>query len=234
MAQITTIETATSPTWSPDGSWIAFGAAKEEIFAIYGVEVDSQRVRELHTSDYPLSPAGFLRGGDALVFIERSPRSDVFALTLDESISAPSIVPVLETDEVEESAALSSDGRLLVYESERAGRRQIFVRDLENNRDVQVSPRGGMEPVWAKDGRTVLFRDSGDWSLAAASVVVDPQLRVAGQETLFPSGQYWLGFIEPAYDTRADGRLLMVRHREPGGPRDRLHVVVNFTGRLRR
>ena len=111
----------------------------------------------------------------------------MFALQLDGDLSAPSIAAILETDEVEESAALSIDGRLLVYESESAGRREVFVRDLETSRDIQVSTRGGMEPIWSKDGRTVLYRDSGDWSVTAATVVVDPQLRVDGQEKLFAS-----------------------------------------------
>jgi len=234
MGQITTVDSATSPAWSLDGAWIAFGAARGDLFAIYGVDIDSQTVRELHTSEYPLSPASFMRDDNALLFIERSPRSDVFALQLDGDLSAPSIAAILETDEVEESAALSIDGRLLVYESESAGRREVFVLDLETSRDIQVSTRGGMEPVWSKDGRTVLFRDSGDWSLTAVSVVVDPQLRVDGREKLFASTPYWLGFIDTAYDARADGKLLMVRHREPDAPADRIHVIVNFADRLSR
>jgi hypothetical protein len=234
MAQITTAETATSPAWSPDGTWIAFGAGKQDGFAIYRVDVRSQTVRELHDSEYPLSPAGFLSDGAELLFIERSPRSDIFALQLGDDLEEPSIRPILETVEVEESAALSEDGRLLVYESERAGRRQIFVRDLVNNQEIQVSPRGGMEPIWAAGGRTVLFRDSGDWNVAAASVAVEPQLRLLGLEARFPSAPYWMGFIEPAYDTTPDGKLLMVRHREPAAPPDRIHVIVNFDRRLTR
>ena len=230
MSQITTLETATSPEWSPDGTWIGFGAEKGDGFAIYRVDVSSQMVQELHASDYPLAPAGFLGDGAELLFIERSPRSDIFTLRLDDS----AITPVLETAEVEESAALSGDGRLLVYESERAGQRQVFVRDLQSGQEVQVSPRGGMEPMWARDGRTVVFRDSGDWSVSAASIVADPQLRLANHEVLFSSAPYWMGFMVPAYDTAADGKFLMVRHRDPGAPADRVHAIVNFASRLQR
>ena len=233
MSQITTVETATSPAWSPDGTWIAFGAVKEDRFAMYRVDVSSQAVRELHDSAYPLSPAGFMAGGSQLLFIERSPRSDIFTLDLNAASGDQAIAPVLETDEVEESAALSSDGRLLVYESERAGSRQIFVRDLTNGQEIQISPRGGMEPMWTKDGRTVLFRDSGDWSVTATEVALEP-LRVETAEPRFPSAPYWMGFIEPAYDTASDGRLLMVRHREPNAPDDRLHVILDFADRLQR
>jgi len=234
MAQITTVESATSPTWSLDGTWVAFGADKDARFAIYAVDIDSQTVSELHTSDHRLLPTAFTRDGTKLLFIEQSATSDVFTLELGGEGATPSIAAVVESEEGEEAATFSFDGRLLAYESESAGRREVFVRDLETSREIQVSTGGGQEPVWSKDSLEVVFRDSSDFWMTAASIVVDPELRVDGTEKLFASLPYWVGSTETAYDSTPEGGFLFVRHRAPDAPADRIHVILNFADRLPR
>ena len=122
----------------------------------------------------------------------------------------------------------------MLYESESAGRREIFVRDLVTGREIQVSNSGGMEPAWSRDRDEVFFRDTSDYWLKSARITRDPELRVSDQEALFTTTPYWMGLIETAYDTAAGGKFLMVRQRDPGASPDRIQVILNFTDRLSR
>jgi eukaryotic-like serine/threonine-protein kinase len=56
------------------------------------------------------------------------------------------------------NAVMSTDGRLLAYESNESGTSEVYVRPLrtDGNR-IQVSNGKGIEPQWLRDGRLVFY-----------------------------------------------------------------------------
>ena len=56
------------------------------------------------------------------------------------------------------AAALSPDGRWLAYTSDGTGRREIWVRPYPGpGAPARVSPDGGAEPRWSRDGGTLYY-----------------------------------------------------------------------------
>ena len=109
----------------------------------------------------------------------------------------------------------------------------MWVRPFPNISEGRwlVSPGGGQEPVWARDGGELFFRGGGH--LVATSVRTDPTFAVTGIDTLFSARQYYAHGPHPAYDVSPDGRrFLMIRDK--AGDVHELIVVENFAEELRR
>ena len=63
--------------------------------------------------------------------------------------------------------------------------------------------RGGVEPVWSRDGRRIFYRDNQQF--IEATVRTSPKFEVVSRQTLFED--HFLGFTLPHanYDVTADG-----------------------------
>ena len=142
----------------------------------------------------------------------------------------------------ERGAMLSPDDRWLAYESDSSGRFEIYVRPFPNVGDGQwqVSTGGGVQPLWARDGRE-LFYIAGDGSLMRVPVQPVGQAWSAGPPTkLLAGGYYDGGRIRQSrhYDVTADGkRFLMIKDSGSGeaapAPQT-LTVVQNWHEELKR
>ena len=67
--------------------------------------------------------------------------------------------------------AVSRDGRWLAYVSNETGRDEVFVRPFPNvnTGKWQISNEGGVEPVWAHNGRELFFRNRAMNEIAVAT-----------------------------------------------------------------
>jgi serine/threonine-protein kinase len=142
----------------------------------------------------------------------------------------------------ERGAMLSPDDRWLAYESDSSGRFEIYVRPFPNVGDGQwqVSTGGGVQPLWARDGRE-LFYLAGDGSLMKVPVQPVGQAWSAGPPAkLFAGGYYDGGRIRQSrhYDVTADGkRFLMIKdsgNAEVAPAPQTLTVVQNWHEELKR
>lgn len=96
---------------------------------------------------------------------------------------------LLATDFVERDAAFSPDGRWLAYSSNSSGRYEVYVRpfpDVES-RIWQVSTGGGRYPLWANNGRELVYRGGDRWVIAA-TYTADSVFNVQTREPLFDPG----------------------------------------------
>jgi eukaryotic-like serine/threonine-protein kinase len=108
--------------------------------------------------------------------------------------------------------AFSPDGRWVAYVNDQTGEAEIWVRPFPGpGSPVRLSPSGGHEPVWAKNGRELLYQQDG--SLFVVEVTsTTPEFRFSAPRLLFQGG----GFVPFAtntprtYDAMPDGSLLMV------------------------
>jgi hypothetical protein len=99
---------------------------------------------------------------------------------------------------------------------------------------VQISTEGGVEPVWARNGRELFFRN-GDRMMVAA-VETKAAFAAANPKLLF-EGQYATAFspLDRDYDVSSDGqRFLMIKASEEESGATQLNVVINWSDELRR
>jgi hypothetical protein len=99
---------------------------------------------------------------------------------------------------------------------------------------VQISTEGGTEPMWARNGRELFYRN-GDKMMASA-VQVKPTFAAAKPKLLFvrhyeATPQSFLA----NYDVSPDGqRFLMIKASEQESAATQINVVLNWSDELRR
>ena len=143
--------------------------------------------------------------------------------------------PFLQTPSNEYGPIFSPDGRSLTYVSDESGRNEIYVRPFPGpGGKVQISTEGGTEPVWARNGLELFYRN-GDKMMATA-VETRPAFAPSKPKLLF-EGHYETGLFafEPDYDVSPDGqRFLMIKAGEQESAATQLNVVLNWSDELRR
>ena len=137
--------------------------------------------------------------------------------------------PIVNTRFIEGigGASLSPDGQWLAYTSNATGRVEVWIRPFPGPGNAhRISPNGGADPVWSKDGRE-LFYVSGRQMMAvriAPGPVLDFSTAVALFESPYPHRQ----FVASVYDVAADGRFLMMKPVNRTTAPPGFHVLVNW------
>ena len=181
-------------------------------------------------------PSSWSSDGRVMIFTDSL---DITLLRLDGN---GELEPLLGTRFNELQAALSPDDRWLAYTSDEAGRSEVFVVPFpEASPKRQISTEGGAEPMWARDGRELFYRN-GDKMMAVA-IDTEPELSSAKPVLLF-EGPYaqdeslTSSFETPLitnYDVAPDGEgFIMIQQEERGGSRAELEVVLNWFEELER
>ena len=233
-----------SPVWSPDGREIAFShLMSEDPRAAVRAADGSGAIRQLPTSgedaEFPnaISPDGrYLlytvsydtdRGGT-----RRRGTADLWIVPLDGSSPAR---PWFESPARECSAALSPDGRWAAYVSDETGRNEVYVRSFPDaGAKLKISQDGGIEPVWTRDGREIVFRNPPRFLAAEFRAGTGP---AAGTPRILFSAPLASGggrSDEPrVYDVTRDGDEFVAIRNEPVASAElRLGVVTHWTATL--
>ena len=208
-----------TPVWTPDGSRIVY----EVDGGLAWVSADGGSPPEPvgprgHFHAHAWSPSGNLIAVDmqASRLVELTPGTDAEPRPLDQSRDGEGI-----------SAALSPDGRWLAYVSNVTGQWEIWVRAYPGpGAPARISPNGGSEPLWARDGRTLYYVEGR----ALMAVTVDAS---TGFEFGAPAHLFEDDFRQfqqpPSYDVAADGRFVTIRS-DATPP---ISVLLNWSGLFR-
>ena len=190
-----------TPVWTPDGSRIVYEADG----GLAWVSADGGSPPE------PVGPRGHFHAhawsptGDLIAV-------DVQASRLVELAPDPDADPrPLERNRVGEGfdAALSPDSRWLAYVSNVTGQWEVWVRAYPGpGAPVRISPNGGGEPVWARDGRTLYYVEGR--ALMGVTVDSSTGFEFDAPVRLF-EGDFRQFLQPPSYDVAADGRFVTIR-----------------------
>jgi serine/threonine-protein kinase len=201
-----------TPAWSPDGQWIAYAGwcgTGEENRCVYQRRSDGSGEPDvLWKADTHVHVTDWSPDGRTLVLesihVER--RGDI--LLLDVGGSKPR--DYLTTAFAEQAGRVSPDGRWLAYQSFESGRSEIYLQSFPApGNKMPVSTDGGIQPVWARDGRELYFRSPTHVMAArigaAGALTVDRPVALFRDTYLRPQGDNHTG-----YDVFADGRFLFI------------------------
>ena len=215
-----------TPIWTADGERVTFSSNRNGPLNLFTVPIDGSRTPErLTTSEYLQIPGSWSPDGTTLAFVEQRPASgrDIWLLG---SSSQP--IPWANSAADESSPRFSPDGRVIAYVSDVSGRAEVYVRG--RNAAVPghlISTQGGMEPVWARDGRTLFYRAS-ERIMSVAILGTEP-LRIG------PRGEAFAGPVQPGtFDTAnydvltSTGRFVTVAGPASSPPAEGFRVVVNW------
>jgi eukaryotic-like serine/threonine-protein kinase len=128
-------------------------------------------------------------------------------------------LPLLQTGSAERNGVVSPNGRWLAYESNAAGRFDIYVRPFPNvgaGGLWRISPAGGTRALWARSGQE-LFYVAPDGALMAVRVDARSDTWLAGSPARIIEGPYETRGLRGirTYDVSDDGRRFLMVKQAP-------------------
>jgi serine/threonine-protein kinase len=247
MTRLTTHWDNYNPVWSSDGDVLTFSSNRNGSEAIWQMRTDGGGRPELFIDVDLGSYAGSWDPAGrwfAYSVLSASTGSDIWIWSREER---PQSRPLLETPFQEAYPAFSPDGNWLAYVSDASGRAEVYVQPFPaTGQKWQISGGGGDFPLWAPDGRELLYwRGSG---LISAALTTQPAFVPTRERELV---QTEFSDILSWNVVPDGGRFLVVGRRESGdagsgasfrGGRkyraapgvSELHVVVDWFQEIRR
>jgi hypothetical protein len=225
------------PVWSADGLSIAYTAATGTAAHIRRVRADGSQVGSYEVlleggggvHEFVCGPEerGYLfREGNANLGLADLRFLDLETDSLHEDF--------LATEFNERAVTLSPDGSWMAYVSDITGWDQVYVRpfpDRLSNRKV-VSTDGGIEPMWAHNGRELFYRDPEDGWLMAATFSTADGFTVEDRVRLFDATPYRRHAHWHGYDVARDDQRFVFWRRNTGDSELSLVLILNFFAEL--
>jgi TolB protein len=169
---------AFEPTYSPDGTRIAFerhGPTGEDAGAICIYTIRDGAVECVTDGSTDERQPNWSPAGDRIVFQGRSPRGDVDIFTIDLATRERRDVTDSPADDTD--ASFSPDGARIVYSSDEGGIdvANLFVIPTAGGEPTRVTRADGWydgAPAFAPDGRSIAFESrDGDADGSAGTVI---------------------------------------------------------------
>jgi serine/threonine-protein kinase len=211
--RLTSSSISDRPEWTPDGASVLYRTNRGARSAIWWQPADLSTVASplLASGSHDYYEAVISPDGGTLVYQQddgAAGQADVKSRPMTGDTAARSIAA---SEFVEAQARISPDGKWIAYVTDASGRSEVVVQPFPGpGGRVQVSVGGGSEPVWARDGRRLFYRDGRH--LVAATISTSPAFVVTGRTDLFPDTYMFARAPHANYDVSLDGtRFLMVK-----------------------
>ncbi len=225
--------------WTPDGKRIVFNSTRfggPMAFLLWKPADGSIPAERFAVGEYNQQPKSWSANGKLLVLTEGvNPVTgmDIWMLRI-EGDRKPE--PFLNSRYNEIHPIFSPDGRWIAYVTDESGREEVYVRPYPGPGNITtISTDGGMEPVWAPDGKELYYRDVSGYKMMAVSFITEPDLRIGKPRLLF-EGKYkgsWPWGRN--YDIAPDGkRFIMITDEEEKQMPTQINVVLNWFEELKR
>jgi len=216
----------TEPVWSPDGRMIAHSSSRGLHYAAYWQPADGsgEPVPLVEGSAFDQWPSSFSPDGKVFLFYGGVDNTDIWAAAVDGS-DEPRLI--IGGEGTERGGRFSPDGRYIVYSSDESGRSEVFVEPFpELDRRWTISSSGGTDPVWARDGSEIFFRDGT--RMLSVEVNLSPEFAAGTETMLFESLMWTDPYGDQSYDVFPDGQSFAMFQRDAAGE-PRLRVLTGFS-----
>ena len=225
------------PVWTPDGEKVAFGCCAADSPDLVWIPADGSRLEPeplLESNTSYQVPEAWTPDGQELIFVQLDANGAIDIMAVSPNGGEPRLV--VQTQHTASTtasggvASLSPDGRWLAYVSAVTGEPEIWVRPYPGpGAPVRISPSGGLEPVWSRDGQELFYLEGS--KMMGVRIETQPEFRPQPVELLFDG--YYFHRNRPSYDVATDGRFLMI---QPTATMQdaKIHVILNWFEELKR
>ncbi|HEX6626537.1 MAG TPA: protein kinase [Gemmatimonadaceae bacterium] len=201
-----------SPSWTPDGRRIVYvGPTPEDKPAVWAISVVPGATPEkLFDAPAVTSGAVVSPDGRSVLMVGLGNNFDIFRVRLD---SARVPTPYVNAPTPETDPRFSPDGRWIAWVSSGAfdgGSSEVFASTYPKaDGKVQISAGGGSEPLWSRDGKSIVYRSGS--AIVAARLAFTPSFRVVSRDTIVARSPFETTSVTETIgptDIAADGRIL--------------------------
>jgi Tol biopolymer transport system component len=214
-----------SPLWTRDGKRIVYEVnTPQEVLDSAGkpLNVTASSLVSLPAdgsggTPEPASPAGHFHAlawsldGHELIATQYPTRASTDVVSLEPKSNA-TIKPLVQTPASEgtDGIDLSPDGKWLAYTSDTTGTTEIWVRPYpQSGAPVRISPNGGMEPVWSKNGKELFYIEGT--RMMSVEVTTQSGFNFKPATRMFEIPYYTQTAQPPHLDVTAEGQFLLLR-----------------------
>ncbi len=136
-----------SPSWSPDGSQIAFVSERSGGPQIYVMNKDGSGAHRVSFQGSNNTSPSWSPAGDRIAFVGRDGNFDIFTVKTDGS----SVIRVTQGAGDNEDPSWSPEGDYIAFSSTRSGAAHIWIASSDGNFQTQITTGGGgyTNPNWS-------------------------------------------------------------------------------------
>lgn len=222
-----------SVAWTPDGRRITYSSTREARSRVMLKAADgSGEEEQLFVADEHTHLGGWTADGRMLLTDSgtASTGNDLHSMNISER-GPPQVY--LQTAFNEQDPQPLPDGRWMAYRSDESGRDEVYVQGFPvPGARTQISSDGGSEPVWARSGRELFYRN-GDKVMVVA-VEAGSTFRAGLPRVLFEAQYDRVVWGQANYDVSPDGRRFLMIKTEVQPPSTELRLIVNWFAELLR
>ena len=213
-----------SPLWTPDGKSLVYESGNAPSLRIIAAAAGA--TSQPASPDGHYHPHGWSPDGRDLIVAQLTTETgwDIVRFAPDVKSQLQFVVktPAFEGGG---GTAPSPDGRWLAYVSDTTGRAELWVQPFPGpGSPVRISSRGGVEPVWARNGRELYYLEGN--KLMAVAVDTGAEFNFKAPVLLFEY-RYQRSLQPPSYDVGVDGRFLVIKPSK-ATPLSAITVISNW------
>jgi dipeptidyl aminopeptidase/acylaminoacyl peptidase len=221
------------PRWSPDSRDVLFGSTRDPSRSPFRAALNGEPPSRL-----------FQYSGRTFALDDWSPdgRWVLFHDALESVLHARLVDPTVPAGETRDQdivvarplkggadqTRMSPDGRWIAYNSNESGRPEVYVVPFPPTGDrFQLSPQGGVQPLWRSDGRELFFL-SLDGTIMSASVGAGPSFTTSEPVALFKARVQPVTELIEQYAVNRDGTRFLVLEPPIAAKGPVVQVIANW------
>jgi WD40 repeat protein len=144
------------PSWSPDGTQIAFVSDRDGNSEIYLMQSDGTDVRRLTNDSAIDEEPTWSPDGTRIAFVsDRTGNLDIFTVNGD----GGGLIRLTRDQASDSAPAWSPDGTRIAFVSDRDGNSEIYTLEVDGSLVTRLTttPEVDGAPTWSPDGKTIAF-----------------------------------------------------------------------------